>query len=138
MAELETKKNDASVEDFLSSIADEGKRQDCDTVLEMMKEVTGEEPRMWGDSIVGFGSYHYKYASAREGDWFVAGFSPRKQNLTLYIMSGFPKHGALMAKLGKHKTGSSCLYIKKLDDIDLPTLRELVKRSAESVAASNA
>ncbi|MEE9207322.1 MAG: DUF1801 domain-containing protein [Gemmatimonadota bacterium] len=138
MAELKTKKNDASVDDFISSVSDEGRRQDCVAVLEMMRDVTGEEPKMWGDSMVGFGSYHYKYATGREGDWFVTGFSPRKQNLTLYIMSGFPKHEALLAKLGKHKTGRSCLYIKKLDDIHLPTLRELVKRSAESVAASNA
>ena len=138
MAELKTKKNDASVDDFISSISDDRRRQDCVAVLEMMREVTGEEPKMWGDSIVGFGSYHYEYASGRDGDWFLAGFSPRKQNLTLYIMSGFPEHEALMAKLGKHKTGRSCLYIKKLDDIHLPTLRELVKCSAESVAASNA
>ena len=97
----------------------------------MMREITGERPKMWGSSIVGFGSYHFKYASGREGDWPVTGFSPRKQALTLYIMTGFEKHGALMKKLGKYKTGKSCLYIKKLEDVDQVTLRKLIVRAAK-------
>jgi hypothetical protein len=96
-----------------------------------MKDVTGEEPKMWGQGIVGFGTYHYVYASGREGDWPLAGFSPRKRNLTLYIMAGFKRYDDLMSKLGKYKTGKSCLYINKLDDIDLDVLRELVHHSIE-------
>ena len=137
MAELKTKQNDASVEAFLNSVVDEQKRQDSFTILELMQEVTGAEPKMWGTSIIGFGSYHYKYASGRDGDWFVTGFAPRKQNLTLYIMSGFAKYDELLAKLGKHKTGKACLYIKKLEDIDLDVLRELIKQSAQHVAKTN-
>ncbi len=138
MAELKTKENDASVKEFLNSVTDEKKRQDSFTIMNLMQEVTGEEPRMWGDSIVGFGHYHYKYASGREGDWFLTGFSPRKQSLTLYIMSGFDKYDALMSKLGKFKTGKSCLYVKKMEDVDETVLRELVKQSAAHVAQSNA
>ena len=129
MSENKTQKTDASVIDFLNSIPDEKKRQDCLTVFEIMRQVTGLEPKMWGASIVGFGDVHYKYASGREGNWFKVGFSPRKQNLTLYIMDGFPKYQSLLADLGKHKTGVSCLYINKLADIDLTVLREMVSRS---------
>lgn len=138
MAELKTKPTGQSAEEFINSIADDRRRAECLAILELMKQVTGEEPKMWGDSIVGFGSYHYKYASGREGDWFLTGFSPRKQNLTLYIMSGFDQYDHLLARLGQVKTGKSCLYIKKLEDIDLPTLRELVRRSADHVALTNA
>ena len=102
-----------------------------------MREVTGAEPQMWGDSIVGFGSYHYVYASGREGDWPLTGFSPRKRNLTLYIMAGFDEYDELLSRLGKFKTGKSCLYINKLEDVDQEVLAELVKRSAEHVAATN-
>ena len=137
MAELKTKLNDASVEAFLDGIADERKRQDSYTILTMMQEVTGAKAKMWGDSIVGFGSYHYKYASGREADWMLVGFSPRKQNLTLYIMSGFEQYGDLLGRLGKHSTGKGCLYIKKLQDIDLATLRELVRLSVEHMASTN-
>ncbi len=137
MAELKTRQNDASVEAFLNSIADEKKREDCFTLLDMMKQATGVAPKMWGDSIVGFGSYHYKYKSGREGDWFLAGFAPRKQTLTLYIMAGFDQYDDLLAKLGKYKTGKSCLYIKKLADIDLATLKELVKQSVEHMKKTN-
>ncbi len=137
MAELKTKPNNLSVDDFLNSIEDGKKRQDCYTVLGLMKKLTGEEPKMWGSSMVGFGTYHYKYASGREGDWFVTGFSPRKQNLTLYIMSGFSRYDELMVKLGKHKTGKSCLYIKKLEDIDLTVLKELIKQSAKHISKRN-
>ncbi len=129
MAELKTQKNKASVEEFISGVDDEGKRDDCRVVIDMMRDVTGEEPAMWGPSIVGFGSYHYKYASGREGDWMKTGFSPRKQALTLYIMSGFSDYDALLAKLGKYKTGKSCLYVKSLADVDLEVLRELVEKS---------
>ena len=103
----------------------------------MMKEITGESPKMWGPSIVGFGSYHYKYDSGREGDWFVAGFSPRKQSLTLYIMSGFRRYDELLAKLGKHTHGKSCLYIKKLEDVDMSVLKEMVAQSVKYVSKSS-
>ena len=137
MTELKTQKNDASVEAFLNSIEDEKKRQDSFTILALMKEVTGSDPVMWGTSIIGFGHYHYKYASGRENDWMLTGFSPRKQNLTLYIMSGFDQYGELLSKLGKHTTGKGCLYIKKLEHIDLDVLRELVKHSVEHMAEKN-
>ena len=133
MAELKTKKNEASVEAFLRRVADPKRREDCFTILELMKDVTRLEPKMWGTSIVGFGTCQYKYASGHGGEWFIAGFSPRKANLTLYIMCGVARCGELMKKLGKYKTGQSCLYVKKLEDIDLPTLRELVKESVAHV-----
>ena len=136
MSDLKTQKNDASVEDFLSSVENDRRREDSFVVLDLMKKVTGEEATMWGTSIVGFGSYHYTYASGREGDWMKVGFSPRKQNLTLYIMDGFAKYDELLGKLGKHKTGKSCLYINKLDDVDQEVLRELVKESVEFVSQS--
>lgn len=137
MTELKTQKNDASVTAFLNSIEDEKKRQDSFTILALMKEVTGSDPVMWGTSIIGFGHYHYKYASGRENDWMLTGFSPRKQNLTLYIMSGFDQYGELLSKLGKHTTGKGCLYIKKLEHIDLDVLRELVKHSVEHMSENN-
>ena len=137
MAELKTKLTDASVEDFLDGIADERKRHDSYTILAMMQEVTGVEAKMWGDSIVGFGSYHYKYASGREADWPLVGFSPRKQNLTLYIMSGFEQYDELLQRLGKHSTGKACLYVKRLADVDLAVLRELVKLSVEHMVSTN-
>ena len=134
MAELKTQKNDASVEDFLNAVANEKRREDSFVVNDLMKEVTGEQPAMWGDSIVGFGSYRYKYASGREGEWPVTGFSPRKQSLTFYIMDGFEEYDSLLENLGKYKTGKSCLYINKLEDVDLPTLRKLIKRSVAHVS----
>jgi len=137
MAELKTKRNDASVETFLEMVEDKHKREDSQVILKLMQEVTGDEPTMWGDSIVGFGSYDYKYASGREGTWFQTGFSPRKQNLTLYIMSGFDRYDELLGKLGKYKTGKSCLYIKKLEDVDLDVLEELVKESVKVMTPSN-
>jgi len=137
MAELKTKKNDQSVEAFLNRVEDEQKRNDSFTIMNLMKEVTGAEPTMWGTSIIGFGSYHYKYASGQEGDWMVTGFSPRKQNLTLYIMSGFGQYDELLSKLGKHSTGKSCLYIKKLENVNLDVLRELVRHSVEHIASTN-
>ncbi len=134
MAELKTKRNDASVDAFLDGIENEKRREDCRAVMTIMQQVTGAKPVMWGDSIIGFGKYHYKYESGREGDWFLAGLSPRKQNLTLYIMAGFESQDELMAKLGKYKTGKSCLYINKLEDIHLPTLKRLIRKSVEHTA----
>jgi hypothetical protein len=137
MAELKTQKNEKNVLEFLDRVEDEKKRQDSLRILALMKEVTRFEPKMWGDSIIGFGEYHYRYASGREGDWFLTGFSPRKQNLTLYIMAGFDRYEDLMKKLGKHKTGKSCLYIKSLEDIDQEVLKTLVRESIEHVARTN-
>jgi hypothetical protein len=129
MTDLKTKKNSASVEAFLNGVEPEQRRKDAFEVLALLKKVTGEEPAMWGSSIVGFGSYHYVYASGREGDWMRIGFSPRKNALTLYIMSGFSKYEELMSKLGKYKTGKSCLYINKLEDVDKKVLEQLMKES---------
>lgn len=129
MAELKTKENNASVSAFLNSIEDDQKRKDCKAINKMMKAITGKKPKMWGDSIVGFDTYHYKYDSGREGDWFITGFSPRKQNITVYVMSGFPRHQELVDQLGKYKTGKSCLYFKKLSDINVEVLEELVEAS---------
>jgi len=129
LAELKTKENEGDVKAFLNGVTDERKRQDSFAILQLMQAVTQTEPKMWGDSIVGFGHYHYKYESGREGDWFLTGFSPRKQNLTLYIMAGFDHYDELMARLGKHKTGKSCLYINKLADIDTAVLQELIAQS---------
>ena len=137
MAELKTKLSDASVEVFLDGIADEAKRRDSYAILAMMHEVTGVEAKMWGDSIVGFGSYHYKYASGREADWPLVGFSPRKQNLTLYIMSGFEQYDELLQRLGKHSTGKACLYVKRLADVDLAVLQELVNLSVVHMVSTN-
>ena len=129
MAELKTKQNDQSVTDFLKAVPDERRRDDSFMILDLMKEITGQEPKMWGDSIIGFGNYHYKYATGREGDWFVTGFSPRKQNLTLYIMSGFDEYDELLKKLGKYKTGKACLYINKLADVEISVIKELIQKS---------
>jgi len=133
MAEPKTKPTKASVKEFLSQIPDKERREDCFAVAKIMEEITGDKPKMWGPSIVGFGTYHYKYASGREGDWPVTGFSPRKKDLTLYIMMGFRKHADLMEKLGKHSTGKSCLYIKRLSDIHVPTLKKLIKSSLKDL-----
>jgi hypothetical protein len=130
-AELKTRVNDASVKKFLNSVTDEQTRSDCFEILKMMQQVTKEQPKMWGSSIVGFGSYHYKGKSGREGDWMLTGFSPRKQNLTLYLMGGFDTHTAQLKKLGKFKTSVGCLYIKKLDDVDRKVLKELVQASVK-------
>lgn len=133
MAELKTKRTRASVSGFLKAIPDAGRRKDAMTVLRLMQTITKERPAMWGTSVVGFGVYHYRYASGQEGDWPLVGFSPRTSNLTVYIMPGFKQYGALMEKLGPHKTGVSCLYVRSLDDIHLPTLRELVRRSVRDM-----
>ncbi|MFQ5742988.1 MAG: DUF1801 domain-containing protein [Acidobacteriota bacterium] len=133
MADLKTQRTDASVEDFLEKVTDDACRQDCLTLLRIMKQATGSEPKLWGTNIVGFGSYHYEYASGREGDWFLTGFAPRKQNLSIYIMPGFDRYRTLLAKLGKHKTGKSCLYVKGLADLDLTVLEELVCASVKQM-----
>ena len=127
MAEQRTKPTNQSVKEFLNEIPEPERRADCFAVAKIMEEISGEKPKMWGPSIVGFGSYHYKYASGREGDWPMTGFSPRKKDLTLYIMMGFEKHADLMEKLGKHSTSKSCLYIKRLSDVHMPTLKKLIK-----------
>ena len=111
---------------FLNGVENEKRKADALFVLEMMKRLTKEDPKMWGASLVGFGTYHYKYESGREGDFFITGFSPRKQSLTLYIMNGFQKHNELMAQLGKYKTGKSCLYLNKLEDVNLNILEKLI------------
>lgn len=130
MSELKTKPNDSNAKDFINSVTDEIKRQDSFTLLKLFSKVTGEKPKMWGTSIIGFGQYHYKSERSRqEGDWPLIGFSPRKQNLTLYIMIGFKDQQVLLKKLGKHKTSVSCLYIKKLADVDMKLLEKLIKLS---------
>ena len=136
MAELKTKPTDANVETFLQSIADERKRQDSFALLEMMQAATDAPARLWGSNIVGFGSYHYTYASGRQGDWFVTGFSPRKQNLTfylagIYMTGGFEQHADLLARLGKHKLGKGCLYINRLQDVDQNVLAELITSAVQ-------
>ena len=130
---LKTQRNSASVKAFLDSVGDERKRKDSEAIAALMQDATGEEPAMWGDSIVGFGSYHYKYGSGQEGDWPLTGFSPRKDSLTLYLMPGFQQHKELLSKLGKHKTAVSCLYIKSLDDVHVPTLKTLVRQSVKEM-----
>jgi hypothetical protein len=131
MAELKTRPTGESVRDFLQSIPDERRRKDCTIVARLMSRLTGSKPRMWGPSIVGFGTHYYRNAAGQGVEWFVAGFSPRKANLTLYLMSGFAGQGALMAKLGKHSTSKSCLYIKSLDDVNLDVLETLIDKSVK-------
>ena len=132
-SDLKTKPTAQSVEGFLATVPEE-RRADCATLLALLRRVTGEEPRMWGPSMVGFGSYHYRYESGREGDWFVAGFSPRKKELTVYVMAGFDGFEELLGRLGRHKVGKSCLYLRSLADVDLAVLEELVRRSVAEVA----
>ena len=135
MAQPKTRPTTESVEKFVNRIPDEQRRMDCFRVLEIMKAVTKVEPAMWGTSIVGFGRHQYKYESGTKGEWFLVGFSPRKQDLTLYLMSGLERYKDLLTKLGKHKTGRACLYIKKLDDVDLPTLKTLIKQTVADIYA---
>ena len=131
MAELKTQKNNRSVDNYLNAIDDPGRKKDCRTIHQIMKNITGKPGSMWGDSIVGYGSYHYKYASGREGDWMLTGFSNRKQSISLYIMSGFEKYQDLLKRLGKHTTGKSCLYINALADIDVEVLKEMIESSVQ-------
>lgn len=131
MAEPKTKKTETSVAAFLDRVKDEDRRADCLALVEMLRQATKCEPKMWGASIVGFGAYHYVYPSGREGDWFLAGFSPRKDGLTVYIMSGFAPFTAELEKLGKFKTGKSCLYLKSLADVDRKVLKKLCVESVK-------
>jgi len=131
MAELKTKVNKASVTKFLDSIADEVKRKDSYMIFEMMRKATNAEPKMWGSSIIGFGAYHYVGKSGREGDWFLAGFSPRKQSLTLYMLGGWEQQTALLAQLGKHSLGKGCLYVKRLEDVNMSILKRLMAESVK-------
>jgi hypothetical protein len=134
MADPKTRKNDASVHDFIASVDDPQKRNDSMALLKIFKEVLGEEPVMWGPSIVGFGSYHYVYKSGREGDWFLTGFSPRRQALTIYVMGGFEGHDALLEKLGRVKVSQgSCIYVKRLADLDMQVLENLVTASVKQL-----
>lgn len=137
MAELKTVPTKLSVDKFLKGIQDEQKREDCYQVLKIMEKATKAKAKMWGTSIVGFGEHHYVYESGREGDWFIAGFSPRKQNLTLYMVGGFHKFEDLMKKLGKHSTGKGCLYINKLQDVDTKVLKELITKSVKAAVNGN-
>ena len=131
MAELKTKKTNASVTAYLNAIGDKQKRADCNAIGKIMRDVTGSRPKMWGDSIVGYDSYDYKYASGREGAWPICGFSPRAQNIS--IMAGFSGFEKLMKKLGKHKIGRSCLYIKKLEDVDQKVRKDLITGSVKAM-----
>ena len=133
MSGLKTQPNNLSVDDFIDAVESEQKRDDSRFLIKIMQEITGEEPVMWGASIVGFGNYHYKYDSGREGDWMLAGFSPRKQNMTVYMMGGFENQDVLLAKIGKVKSSVGCLYVKKLADIDLEVLKEMITLSVETV-----
>lgn len=133
MSELKTRPTDARVEAFIDAVDHPRRREDARTLLQLMRRVTGEEPVMWGPSIVGYGSYHYRYASGQEADWPIAGFSPRKQNLSIYIMTGFEESDELLSRLGKHKTGKSCLYVNKLADVDLEMLESLVRASVAAM-----
>ena len=137
MAELKTKLTGASVADFLNAIKDEQVRQDCWTITEIMQKATNAEPKMWGSSIVGFGNSRYRYASGRENDWMQVAFSPRKQNITLYLSSGFEGRDEMLAALGKHSCGKGCVYIKRLSDVHLPTLKKLIKASVKHEAKTN-
>jgi len=136
MAENKTKPTTKSGPEFLEQIEDPKRRTDCMTVARMMERLSGSEPKMWGDSIVGYGDYHYKYASGREGDWFQVGFSPRKQNLTIYVMGYLEHYSALLEGLGKYKHGKGCLYINKLEDVDLDVLEKLLSKSIKRLEAS--
>jgi flagellar biosynthesis regulator FlbT len=133
MAENKTKETKASVEKFINSVKDKNIRADCNAIIKIMRSVTKKEPKMWGKSIVGFGSYHYKYASGREGNMCITGFSPRKQNLTVYLMPGFEKQTETLKKLGKYKTSKACLYFKSLKDIDVKILKEMIAHSVKEI-----
>jgi hypothetical protein len=134
MAENKTQPGEASAEDFIAAVADPARREDCRRVAAMMQAATGAPPVMWGASIVGFGRYHYTYASGRSGDWMIVGFSPRKNDLTLYLMPGLEDQAERLARLGRHKTGKSCLYLKKLADVDLEVHGEMIAWSVQAMA----
>lgn len=131
MAELKTKETDTSVDAYIDAIDDEARRDDCRALVKLMKQATKSEPKMWGTSIVGFGKYHYKYASGHEGDSCLTGFASRKKDLTMYITGGFDEHAELLSRLGKFKSGKGCLYVRRLDDIDRSVLKQLVTASVK-------
>lgn len=133
MAEAKTRPTKASVAAFLAAVPDEQRRKDGQAVAKLLREVTGEKPVLWGSNIVGFGTYVYRYADGREGEWPIVGFSPRKSELVVYVMPGFERYADLLARLGKHRTGKSCLYLKKLADADLAVLKEIVSRSVAAM-----
>lgn len=129
MAELITKSKKLPIERIINLQDCEKRQGDCKELINILKEISGEEPQMWGSSIIGFGKYHYKYESGREGDWFKIGFSPRKQNITIYVTSGFKDYDSILSKLGKYKLGKSCIYIKQLADIDKTVLKKILKHA---------
>jgi hypothetical protein len=131
MAEMKTRLNDQSASDFLNKITDQQLRDDCDAIVDIMKAAANAEPRMWGSAIIGFGEYTMTYPNGREMPWMIIGFSPRKQNLTLYVGSSFPERDDLLAQLGKHSTGKGCLYIKRVSDVNIPTLQKMVNASVK-------
>jgi hypothetical protein len=133
MAENKTKATRASVDGYIAAINDQSRRKDCEALAKLMAKATRQNPKMWGTSIVGFGSYHYKYESGREGDSCLTGFSSRKGDISIYLMAGFPGHDELLSTLGKHKMGKACLYIRKLSDVDLKALEQLVVGSVAEV-----
>jgi len=132
MSELKTKPTLMEPKTFIDGLSDEKKRNDADALLTIMSDITQQKPTMWGDSLIGFGQYKYQYASGRKGEWFRVGFSPRKQNITLYIMNGFSQYQHLLERLGKHKTGKSCLYINRLSDIDVDVLKQMIALSFQA------
>jgi len=136
MSELKTRPTDRKVSQFIDAVEPDQKRQDCWTIVEMMRTVTGAEPVLWGSSIVGFGTYTYVNTTKKPADWPITGFSPRKANLTVYVMPGFSNYESLMARLGKHSMGKSCLYIKKLADIDFDVIEEIIRRSVRDMKAA--
>lgn len=137
MTDIKTKPSEQSVDAFLAGIADDTRRRDAQRIDRIMTEITGESPKMWGERIVGYGTSHYRSATGREADWFLIGFSPRKQNLSLYLVDGFDAYTTLLARLGKHTIGKSCLAIKRLRDVDLTVLTALIERSVAHVRATN-
>jgi hypothetical protein len=138
MAELKTHRTSASVDEFIDAIPHESVRQDCRTLTDLLRRVTGAEPEMWGDSIVGFGDYHYKYASGRENDWFYLGFAPRKRDLALYVVADMDRFDHLLQQLGKHRTSKYCLYVKRLSDIELDVLEQIAAASLQYLKDSEA
>lgn len=138
MSENKTRPSDASVQDFLDAIPDADRRADARTLVNLMQEVTGEAPTMWGGSMIGFGTFRYRYASGREGDWFVTGFAPRKGKFSIYAMTSLDGHQDLLAALGRHTRGKGCLYVRRLDDIDLEVLRALLTRTVDEVRRTHA
>lgn len=136
MAENKTRETDNCVDDFLSGVEDDGVREDCEKLIKIMEKLTKAPPKMWGTSIIGFGTYHYKYASGREGDMMLSGFSPRKKNLSLYVTCNLDEHAELLEKLGKFKRGKGCLYVKRLEDIHLPTLKKMIRTSIKDLKAA--